>query len=133
MIKNNKVNLIKSLIDIDDKFKIRMLNFFKNNFKDNLFYNENYYFDILKFCDNNKIRFSLSEFLAINFYYFSKSQNLNSSYYLTEYLKLEEFSIQDFFGLDFLANSEVKHGLQVTKPVASENVFQWKFYEVDRL
>ena len=66
MIKNNKVNLIKSLIDIDDKFKIRMLNFFKNNFKDNLFYNENYYFDILKFCDNNKIRFSLTRWLRFN-------------------------------------------------------------------
>lgn len=97
----HKTNKITKLGQIDDDFKSRLYQFLSNNFKEHsLFYNKQYYSDIAQFCDENNVFLSISEYLALNFYFFAKNRSLNTTYYLNTYLKQEK----KHFNNEFLAS-----------------------------
>lgn len=113
-----KTKLIKQTKDIDSAFKLRLYNFLHNNFKeDSLFYNKNYYRDIASFCDDNNIYLNISEYLALNFYFFAKNRTNTTAEYLTQYLKIEKNN----FDIQFLSSHISRAKLIVQSLIQLDN------------
>ena len=92
------IQLITKISEIPPAFHNRLYNYFLSVFdKSNKnFYSSDYYLDIIKFCSSNEIKLTIPEYLAINFYFFSQNDSLNSNLFLKEYLKTEkkEFNLK---------------------------------------
>lgn len=113
-----KIKLIKQTREIEDDFKLRLYNFLHNNFReDSLFYNKDYYRDIATFCDENSIHLSVSEYLALNFYFFAKNRTNNTTEYLTQYLKIEKSA----FNTEFMPSHITRAKLIINSLIQLDN------------